>query len=361
MTPRGNQYVLLIEDYFTKWVEAFPLERTAAPSVAQCVLNGWIARFGCPYTILSDQGSEFRSKLFTYLTNALQIRKLRTTAYHPRTDGMVERSNRTLIDVLSKFAEKVPDWDLRLPLVMFAIRTAKHTTTRFSPFFLTYGKEARIPLDIVFGSPSQPLPQEEWVEARRKELEEVFRLVRQHTDRAQRYQKEYYDKNVKGKLESFKIGENVMLCDPTCRQREGKLNSPWLGPYKVVDKISDALYKVKIKDNDIFYNVERLKRYYPRKESTHGLEVGKFCLISDEEDGDGEEKDIPNQVDRNPINDNAHGEDVPNRGTENPVNVSVQKAPTLANNPEPLMREGGRYWCNVDPANVVESRTRQNK
>ena len=361
MTPRGNQYVLLIEDYFTKWVEAFPLERTAAPSVAQCVLNGWIARFGCPYTILSDQGSEFRSKLFTYLTNALQIRKLRTTAYHPRTDGMVERSNRTLIDVLSKFAEKVPDWDLRLPLVMFAIRTAEHTTTRFSPFFLTYGKEARIPLDIVFGSPSQPLPQEEWVEARRKELEEVFRLVRQHTDRAQRYQKEYYDKNVKGKLESFKIGENVMLCDPTCRQREGKLNSPWLGPYKVVDKISDALYKVKIKDNDIFYNVERLKRYYPRRESTHGLEIVKFCLISDEEDGDGEEKDIPNQVDRNPINDNAHGEDVPNRGPENPVNVSVQKAPTLANNPEPLMREGGRYWCNVDPANVVEGRTRQNK
>ena len=117
-TSRGNQYALVVEDYFSKWVEAFPLSRTVAPSVAQCIVNGWIARFGCPYTILSDQGSEFESELFKCVNETLEIHKLRTTTYHPRTDGMVERSNRTLIDVLSKYANTEPDWDLRLPLVL---------------------------------------------------------------------------------------------------------------------------------------------------------------------------------------------------------------------------------------------------
>ena len=351
VTPRGNQYVLLIEDYFTKWVEAFPLERTAAPSVAQCVLNGWIARFGCPFTILSDQGSEFRSKLFKSLTTMLQIRKLRTSAYHPRTDGMVERSNRTLIDVLSKFAEKVPDWDLRLPLVMFAIRTAEHTTTKFSPFFLTYGKEACIPWDIVYGSPCEPLPQEEWADARRKEMEEVFRLVKQHTSKAQHHQKQYYDKNIKGKLDSFKVGEYVMLCDPTCRVKEGKLNSPWSGPHEIIDKISEALYKLKVKDNEVFYNVERLKKYYPRKPLEHSGN-GELSFVSDDE----EEENNNEELDE-PINNNGQPAD---EEPANPNEVSIQGNPPVTNNREPLMREGGKYWCNVDPANVLaEGETRR--
>ena len=67
---------------------------------------------------------------------------------------MVERSNRTVIDVLSKYASNEPDWDLRLPLVLFALRTSEHATTKFSPFRLVYGREAKLPWDIVYGTPT---------------------------------------------------------------------------------------------------------------------------------------------------------------------------------------------------------------
>ena len=266
VTARGNQYLLVVEDFFSKWIEAFPLERTVAPSVAQCVLNGWITRFGCPYTILSDQGREFESKLFKSLNAMLQTKKLRTTTYHPRTDGMVERSNRTVIDILSKYCEGESDWDLKMPLALFAIRTSEHTTTGFSPFSLIYGREARIPWDIVYGSaPNTLMPLEKWVAERKANMTKVFKLVQDHTKKRQMQQKKYFDNQRRGVCQSFDPGELVMMFDPACRSKVGKLNNPWSGPYQIVDKLSDALYKVKIaQDKQKVVNVERLKKYYQR-------------------------------------------------------------------------------------------------
>ena len=269
VTSRGNQYALVIEDYFTKWVEAFPLQGTAAPSVAQCLLNGWISRFGCPFTILSDQGREFESNLFKALNTMLQSKKLRTTTYHPRTDGMVERSNRTLIDVLSKYGKEEPDWDLKLPLVLFAIRTSEHSTTGFSPFALTYGREARVPWDIVYGpAPKSPMPPEEWVADRKKHMAKVFRMVKEQTARKQMHQKQYFDKNLKGKFQTFEVGEKVMYFDPASRSKVGKIHRPWSGPTRVVGKLSDVLYKIEVctrgKMREAVVNTERLKKYVER-------------------------------------------------------------------------------------------------
>ena len=307
LTQRGNQYVLVIQDYFTKWLEAFPLTGTAAPSVAQCVLNGWIARFGCPYTILSDQGREFESKLFKALNDLLQIKKLRTTTYHPCTDGMVERSNRTIIDVLSKYCEAEPDWDLKLPLVLFAIRTSEHATTGFSPFNLVYGQEARVPWDVVYGdAPNTPMPRERWVAERREHMSKVFKMVQDLTSRRQLQQKQYFDKNKSGKFQTFLVGEQVMYCDPAARKKQGKLNKPWFGPYQVLEKLSDALYKLQMHGKEVIVNTQRLKKYYGRPTSDPeqvemDLEVGDQGDSSDEEeqvlqsddDGEDEEEEPP--------------------------------------------------------------------
>ena len=336
-TERGYEYLLVLEDYFSKWIEAFPMKRTAAPGVAQCMLNGWVSRFGCPYSILSDQGSEFTSRLFKCLSDTLQARKLRTTTYHPRTDGMVERSNRTIIDVLSKYAEKEPDWDLRLPLVLFAIRTSEHATTGFSPFKLVYGQEARIPWDVVYGpAPSEPLPQDEWVAARKQEMIKIFDMVRKQTQTAQLHQKKYFDKNLKGKFITFDKGEKVMYCDPARRIKEGKLHRPWSGPYVVSEKISDALYKVSIGGSDVMVNSERLKKYHPRV-AIEEENLNKSG--SDESDDDYD--DLP--VQDNPVENVA------------PINDQPEVRPNIR---EPMMREGGRLWCNVDPRNRIPSRLR---
>ena len=349
LTARGNQYLLVIEDFFSKWIEAFPLERTIAPSIAQCVLNGWIARFGCPYTILSDQGREFESNLFKSLNDMLQTKKLRTTTYHPRTDGMVERSNRTVIDILSKYCEAESDWDLKMPLALFAIRTSEHTTTGFSPFSLIYGQEARIPWDIVYGSaPNTLMPLEKWVAERKANMTKVFKLVQDHTKKRQMQQKRYFDSQRRGVFQSFNPGEVVMMFDPACRSKVGKLHNPWSGPYEIVDKLSDALYKVQIGlDKQKVVNVERLKKYYQR---------GRNVVKPGDNYGDGDSTDESEME----AGDTSHDEDDDDEAVDaqQPPLLGQDDPPQAAAQPENIQDWGhrGNLRCNLDPANIVEGR-----
>ena len=102
---QGNKYVLVISDYFTRWVEAFPMMNQEANTVADALVQGFISRFGVPGQIHSDQGAQFESNLFQSLCAILGIEKTRTTPYHPQSDGLVERFNKTLGDMLSKVVD----------------------------------------------------------------------------------------------------------------------------------------------------------------------------------------------------------------------------------------------------------------
>ena len=82
------------------------------------------------------------------------VHKVNTTAYHPQTDGLVERFNRTLIDMLAKTVEKSGrDWDARLPYVLFAYRSSMQESTKESPFFLLYGRDPRLPTEEALSPP----------------------------------------------------------------------------------------------------------------------------------------------------------------------------------------------------------------
>ena len=93
-TEQGNKYVLVLSDYFTRWVEAFPIRDIEAKTVADVMLQGFFSRYGVPKQIHSDQGTQFESKLFQELCRVFDIEKTRTTPYHPQSDGLVERFNR---------------------------------------------------------------------------------------------------------------------------------------------------------------------------------------------------------------------------------------------------------------------------
>ena len=103
MTPNGNKYILVISDYFTKWTEALPMPNMEACTVAKTLVDFVLCRFGIPLKIHSDQGRQFESNLFKEMCKLLGIEKTRTTPYHPESDGMVERFNRTLATMLSAF------------------------------------------------------------------------------------------------------------------------------------------------------------------------------------------------------------------------------------------------------------------
>ena len=101
ISSRGNRYLVVICDYFTKWTEVFPVPDIRTETVTTVLVDGFFCRYGVPYQLHSDRGAQFESKLFRQMCELLDIRKSRTTSYRPQSDGLVERMNRTLEAMLS--------------------------------------------------------------------------------------------------------------------------------------------------------------------------------------------------------------------------------------------------------------------
>ncbi|CAG2197984.1 unnamed protein product [Mytilus edulis] len=133
--------------------EAYPMIGLTAEEVAEIFVSQFVSRFGVPKQLHTDRGTQFESKLFQDLCSRLKIDKTRTTAMHPQSDGMVERLNRTLEDILSKYVTKhQKDWDEHLQLALMAYRSSDHESTGFSPSMLMFGREIELPIDLIFGS-----------------------------------------------------------------------------------------------------------------------------------------------------------------------------------------------------------------
>ena len=144
-TERKNIYILVVSDYYTKYVEEYALPDQTAQTVADCLVTEWICRFGVPLQILSDQGRNFESDLFQEVCKLLDMKKIRTSRYRPQTDGLVERYNRTLKSMLKSFCQvEKSDWDHHLPYVMMAYRATIQESTKCTPNLLMFGRETRL-------------------------------------------------------------------------------------------------------------------------------------------------------------------------------------------------------------------------
>ena len=152
----GNRYVLVICDYATRYPEAVALRSMDAENVAEELVR-MFARVGIPQEILTDQGSNFTSQLLAEIYRLVHVKALRTSPYHPQSDGVVEWFNQTLKQMLRRTAnEEGKDWDRLLPYVLFAYREVPQESTGFSPFELLYGRKVRGPLDVLMrgGNPT---------------------------------------------------------------------------------------------------------------------------------------------------------------------------------------------------------------
>ena len=245
-TEHQNRYILVVSDYFSKWTEAFPMPNMEAKTVARIIVNEVICRFGVPNAIHSDQGRQYESQLFSEVCLLLQIQKTRTTPYHPQSDGMVERFNKTLVTMLSSYvADNHRDWDEHIPYVLMAYRATEHESTGFSPNMLMLGRETSTPLDIIYEMPVswKMVPENEWAWVLKERMERAHRLVRENSERSTNRQKHYHDMRMS--FERFKDGDSVYVYFP--QRKIGcspKLTSYWRGPFVVTGKLTEVLYKV---------------------------------------------------------------------------------------------------------------------
>ena len=158
-----------------RWVEAYAIPNQEAVTVAD-ELIAFFCRFSIPLQLHSDQGRQFEADVMREVCRLLQIKKTRTTPYHPQSDGLVERFNRTLINMLAATVhDHLTQWESHLKKMCMAYNTSVHPSTGFSPFYLMFGRDAKLPVDIVYGcAPEEPLPQHEYARRLKDTLQKAF-------------------------------------------------------------------------------------------------------------------------------------------------------------------------------------------
>ena len=245
ITKRGNRFVLVIGDYFTKFAEAVALPDQEAETVARAVVEEFICRYGAARQLHSDRGSNFESSLFQHVCKLLNIDKTRTTPRHPQSDGMVERFNRTLATMLTMYCEsKQNTWDEHLPYVMLAYRSSVHDSTGFSPNMMMLGREVELPLQVVVGMPHQDQEQTpvEYVNDLQERLQGAHEEARKHLRRSAQHQKRTYEHKLAAQHQ-YHCGQAVWYYNSSIRKgRCRKLMSLWKGPYIVVGQLNDVTY-----------------------------------------------------------------------------------------------------------------------
>ena len=231
--------------------------------MADILLEEFMFRYGIPHQIHSDQGSEFDSELIRELCKLLRIHKTRTTAYHPQSDGQVERANRTIKALLSSMVnDSMDDWDERLPYATFAYRTSTHATTKCTPNLLMLGREINLPIDLLhppegIAQAKCPVHYVEWIKNAAKH---AYNCARLHGMTNQDRQARNY--NFKSGTPGFSVGQSVWWYYPPIAQK--KFGRKWFGPYLVVEKLpGEVRYKIKRSQfsNDRVVHVDQLKLY----------------------------------------------------------------------------------------------------
>jgi len=261
-----NKFILLVCDYFTKWVEAFPTPNQEARTVAERFVKEFVCRYGVPRRIFTDQGSNFQSELFKEVCELLDIDKDRTTPYHPQSDGFVERMNRTIEAMLSMFISPGQrDWDDYLPYIMMAYRSAVQDTTGYSPSMMMLGREVALPVDIVLGRPPGERDSQlssDYVQDLNDKLEAVHQVARNKIKIRSDHQKKHYDLRVHG--QKYDRGQFVWLHNPVRKVGiSPKLVRSWEGPFLVVKRLSDVTYRIQLnaKSKMKVVHFDRLKPY----------------------------------------------------------------------------------------------------
>jgi hypothetical protein len=263
-TENGNKYIVVAIDYLTKWPEARAIQHANAEEVSHFIYEEIICRHGCPSKILSDRGTHFKNQLVTKLMEKFQIKHLFSTPYHPQTNGLVERFNRTLCESLAKLIIHEKEWDKHISPVLFAYRTSKNATTKITPFYLTYGREAKLPVDNL----SENL---DTIESRLLNLIDNLPMLREKTRvqiiDQQTKQKDYHDKHIIREM-NFQIGNKVLKYNAVKdKQWSGKLTPNWNGPYYIHNVLPHGAYKLRTMEGQVLkvpINGKLLKLYKDR-------------------------------------------------------------------------------------------------
>lgn len=237
----GYRYCVTLIDRYTRWPEVIPIADIRAETVAMAVFKDWIARFGVPKYIFTDQGTQFESELFRELSKLLGFERKRTNAYNPQMNGMIERFHRTLKAVL--MCNKNITWSKALPLILLGLRSAFKEDFNTTPAELLYGESIRLPSDFVAPTKNST-PQNEFI----ADLSCYLRAIAPTQATRHSNASVFVAKDLMTSTHVFVRTDSV----------RASLQSPYEGPYLVLNR-NENYFTLSINAKKVNINLNRLK------------------------------------------------------------------------------------------------------
>ena len=259
-SAQGKKMILCMTDAFTKYVELVALPNKEAGTTGSAIFNRWICRYGTPLEIVSDGGKEFCNQLADELYKLLGIEHTTTTPYHPQCNAQAEVCNKTIQKYLASFVDKnTLDWEMYLAPLAFSYNTSLHRSVKATPYFLTYGNDAR--------APSFPNPdvQRYYGESQAAEWYQTLQLARQLAiqNNMQATQRAEADHNRNALPYNYIVGQMVWLDERNFLHKNRKLAANWTGPYPITKIRDTGVVTIQRGSKSMTINVDRIKPYVP--------------------------------------------------------------------------------------------------
>ncbi|XP_056161863.1 uncharacterized protein LOC130135972 [Syzygium oleosum] len=287
-SSRKHSFILVATDYFTKWIEAVSYKSITQKTMKEFIEERIIHRFGIPESITTDQGTVFTGQEVISFAKARGIKMIHSTPYYAQANGQAEASNKAIIALIKRHLEDNPrEWDVLLSTVLWAYRTSKKTATGTSPYMLTYGQEAVLPVEVTIQSLrvrlQNNLAKEEYDElmfANVNELGENIAIALENLILQKDRVAKAYNKHVNHK--QFEIGDLVwktILPTSLDSEKFGKWSPTWEGPFMIVEAFVGNAYRLMDIDGKEFprtINGKYLKKYYPTMWEMRDMEEEKI-------------------------------------------------------------------------------------
>ncbi|GJU87454.1 reverse transcriptase domain-containing protein [Tanacetum coccineum] len=265
--PGKVKFLIVAMDYFTKWIEAKSVTTITGAQVKKFVWDNIVCRFGLPGEIISDNGKQFRDNPFKDWCKKLCIRQCFASVKHPQANGQVERANRSLGEgIKALLGEKNKNWVEEISHVLWAHRTMIKSSNGETPFSLTYGTEAVIPVEIGMSTMRTAevdmIKNDEALEVNLDLLEEKREQAAIQEGKSKAKMEKNYNARVRNT--SFRPGDLVYRSNEASRVEDvGKLGPKWEGPYEVTEALGKGAYKLRDRNGNTLprtWNVCNLKK-----------------------------------------------------------------------------------------------------
>lgn len=258
-SAKGHKYILTIRDLFSKYTRAIPMFTQTAEETAKAFVE-YMSHYGAPEQILTDQGSNFMSETIKNLCKRFQIKKLRSTAFHPQSNGSLERYHRDLKTYLKIFTTNVAEWDELLGIACLALNTSKSRSTSFTPFEIVFMHPANIPSSFKNTANRPIYNYDDYVSIMTNNIQSAYKAVKENLGKLKEETKKQYDKKTNDV--KFKIGDKVLaLNDNKKITRQNAFPLKWEGPYEIIKDLNNSTYELKVGRKTIVKHGDQLKLF----------------------------------------------------------------------------------------------------